>query len=212
MAIEMNDVLLALVKHVAGIEARLAEISAALQASGDDGGPNFYRPLDEYPAFDWTSIGAAVVSEDRCGATVVRYQGREYKRRSHPKYGTQVWFSRGAGRDEEGNVSYVRLVTFAEDDGTVEELPEKIATKLRPQPAAPDTDDEFERAFPRDTAPADGGNGQPVGPTEFWSEFNRLEREGKLPQGLRNAPEVAQAREGGDWPAALKWLRGQMRV
>ncbi|HEY9707011.1 MAG TPA: single-stranded DNA-binding protein [Oculatellaceae cyanobacterium] len=53
--------------------------------------PNYQRPLEEFPCFDWDSIGAEVVKGDRYGAGVVIWQGKQFVRRS-PDSG--VWCCR----------------------------------------------------------------------------------------------------------------------
>jgi hypothetical protein len=53
-----------------------------------------------------------------------------------------------------------------------------------------------------------------IGPSEFWTEFHNLKRDGKLPNAdkLRDAEPIKDANHTGDWAAALKWLHGQMEV
>jgi hypothetical protein len=48
-----------------------------------------------------------------------------------------------------------------------------------------------------------------VGPTEFWSRFADLERQGLISPELRTAPQVKQARHDGDWSHLVTWLEDQ---
>jgi hypothetical protein len=59
--------------------------------------------------------------------------------------------------------------------------------------------------------PAAGTTGEAsgAGPTEFWSRFTELERQGLITSDLRNAPEVKQARRDGDWSNLVAWLEAQ---
>jgi len=76
--------------------------------------PNYQRPLDEFPTFDWESIGVEVVKKDRYGAGVVIWQGKQFTRRSpENEFGAAVWFARCVGKDENGRNKYERLITFS---------------------------------------------------------------------------------------------------
>lgn len=76
--------------------------------------PNYQRPLEEFPNFDWESIGAEVVKSDRYGAGVVIWQGKQFVRRSpENEFGASVWFARCMGKDESGRNKYERLITFS---------------------------------------------------------------------------------------------------
>jgi DdrB-like protein len=76
--------------------------------------PSYQRPLDEFPTFDWESIGAEVVKSDRYGAGVVIWQGKQFVRRSpENEFGASVWFARCVGKDEQGRNKYERLITFS---------------------------------------------------------------------------------------------------
>jgi hypothetical protein len=221
---EQIDVLMSIAGFLKSIDHHLAEIATALQteAGGQDGGPNYYRTLDEYPTFDWSTIGAVEILRDTHGATLVRFQGREFKRRTHPKFGNQIWFSRGAGKDDEGNVVYVRLITFAEDDSSVEELPDKIAGRLpararRQEAPAPNSPvaQQAEEADPMDVYFPRSEDELPEhvpGPTEFWSEFNTLLEQGKITNAFRDDPEFVTLRKARDWAGAIKLLHANMRV
>lgn len=42
--------------------------------------PIFQRHLDEYLDFDWSQIGARVIARDEWGATIVEWNGHQWKR------------------------------------------------------------------------------------------------------------------------------------
>jgi hypothetical protein len=71
----------------------------------------FIKPIDEFPNFDWGSIGAKVEyrDSDRIVAAV-SWRGFTYERKQ--KHG-DIWFSRNAGKDDEGNPVYETLIKFA---------------------------------------------------------------------------------------------------
>lgn len=100
------------------------------------GAPNLRRPLRAYPAFDWASIGAEVVSEDEHGAIEVVWRNEVYTRRTKPKFGADVWFSRGDGQGEDGRPAYDRLITFVAPRAAAEPLPDQIARALKGQGGA----------------------------------------------------------------------------
>jgi len=87
--------------------------------------PNLRRLLADYPDFDWAGIGAVVKQRDDDGPALVEWRGNLYTRRTNPKFGAEIWFSRATGRDEDGEVSYERLITFAEPPA-VEPLPKRV--------------------------------------------------------------------------------------
>ncbi|MEJ2353578.1 MAG: hypothetical protein P8Y03_27685, partial [Anaerolineales bacterium] len=49
-----------------------------------------------------------------------------------------------------------------------------------------------------------------TGPTEFWSRFAELERQGLISPDLRTAPQVKQVRPDGDWSHLFTWLEDQV--
>jgi len=91
--------------------------------------PNLRRLLTDYPHFDWQAIGAVVKQRDDDGPALVEWRGNLYTRRTNPKFGAEIWFSRATGRDEDGEVSYERLITFAEPPA-VEPLPKRVRDAL----------------------------------------------------------------------------------
>lgn len=136
------------------IERHMARIADALDANRPP--PNYRYTLAAYPAFDWPDIGAEIIEHDDSGATRITWHRHIYTRRSNPRFGDGVWFSRGAGRDDEGNAKYERLITFS-TAAAVEPLPATIAAGLTQPP-------------PRTTAPA---TEEPATPTEEPSKLDR---------------------------------------
>lgn len=61
--------------------------------------------------------------------------------------------------------------------------------------------------------PAAGGEkaDSQTGPTNFWSRFAELERQGLVSSELRDAPEIKRAKRDGTWAQLLEWLEGQIR-
>ena len=100
--------------------------------------PNFVRPLVDFATFDWSSIGAEVVSTDEYGPTHVNFDGTIWTRRSPAnKYDPVIFFSRAVGKDDAGNTRYLRLITFREIK-EAEPVSNRIAGKTHaPSPAAP---------------------------------------------------------------------------
>jgi hypothetical protein len=118
--------------------AVLNRIASALEAIAltKAPAPNFVRPIAEYATFEFESIGAKVVGRDQHGVTAVEWAGYQWTRRSPSnKFGSAIWFSRAAGKDEAGNVRYVRLLTFREPTKP-EPLPDKVMAQIE-RPAIP---------------------------------------------------------------------------
>lgn len=120
----------------------LERIAVALERLSNDGkpvAPNLNRPMEEYAGFDWSSIGAEVAKRDDDGPTHIQHNDTLYTRRSPVnKYDPAIWYSAPAGKDDEGNTAYVRLITF-KHFGDADPLPAKVKGESKqpaPQPAA----------------------------------------------------------------------------
>ena len=75
--------------------------------------PNYRAILEQFNAYDWSSINAQFEITDQYGVATVIWQGDRYKRRSPSNsYGAVIYFSRPIGKDERGNTQYERLITF----------------------------------------------------------------------------------------------------
>ncbi len=104
----LNTTLETIAESLQGVELHLREISISSNPA-----PNYRRPLSEYRDFDWSSIGAIVLKEDKDGATEVEWNGQVFTRRSPDNsYDAAVWYSRSVGKDSDGKNKYLRLITF----------------------------------------------------------------------------------------------------
>lgn len=104
---------------------RIADSLEVLARPGQDYSPNYVKPIEEYTSFDWQSINASVVRTDRDGPTHIQWNGQVYTRRSPSnKFEPAIWFSRAAGKSEEGETEYAKLITFREIK-EADPLPEK---------------------------------------------------------------------------------------
>jgi hypothetical protein len=103
-------------KQFAVLSGQLIRIADALERlvqGSTPQEPNLIKPLEEYAGFNWETIGATVVREDPDGATHVEWGGFIWTRRSPSnKYDPAIWYSRASGKDEDGTVHYLRLITF----------------------------------------------------------------------------------------------------
>jgi hypothetical protein len=105
---EQSEILRTIAASLQGVEAHLRQIAISSNPA-----PNYQRPLSEYPTFDWSSIGAAVLNRDGDGVTAVEWNGQVFTRRSPSnRYDGAVWYSRHLGKDSDGNMRYARLITF----------------------------------------------------------------------------------------------------
>lgn len=107
------------------------EILLLLKVLASQNPPNWQRSLKAYRAFDWSKIGATVVSSDRHGATRVSWCGHVYTRRAgeNKKFGAAIWFSRANGKGEGDETTYLKLITF-KDGADAEPLPEYVARAI----------------------------------------------------------------------------------
>jgi len=93
-----NEILHLIAESLQGIDASLRQIALASNPA-----PNYQRLLSEYPSFDWSSIGATILKEDSDGVSVVEWNGQQFTRRAPSnKYDVAIWFSRCAGKDQDG--------------------------------------------------------------------------------------------------------------
>ena len=105
---EQNEIFRMIAASLEGIESHLRQIAISSNPA-----PNYQRSLNEYPTFDWSSIGAIVLDRDGDGATSVEWNGQVFTRRSPSnRFQEAVWFSRHLGQDSDGNKRYARLISF----------------------------------------------------------------------------------------------------
>ena len=125
--------LLTLLERVAGAleKANLTAGTPAPAASVETELPNLDLPLDLYPMFDWSSIGAEVITRDAHGASLIRWPaqgGHIFKRRSPTnKFGDVIIFSRATGTGADGKTQYARLARFRRQ-ATPDPLPAQVAS------------------------------------------------------------------------------------
>lgn len=104
--------------------AVLEEIRDALSQPKE--APNYQKALDAFPNFDWASINAIIEGRDNDGVAAVTWKGNRYLRRSASnKFKPAIWFSRSAGKDDNGETRYERLITFS-PLSRPEPLPDKV--------------------------------------------------------------------------------------
>jgi hypothetical protein len=105
---EQNEILRMIAASLKGVESHLRQMAVSSNTA-----PNYQRPLSEYPTFDWSSIGATVLSRDDDGATAVEWNGQVFTRRSPSnRFQSAIWYSRHLGQDVDGNKRYARLISF----------------------------------------------------------------------------------------------------
>lgn len=90
----------------------LGRIADALEAQHVEDDQTITMTLGDFKTFDWASIGARVLNSDESGTAQVWHEGKVYTRRTNDKFGTEIWFSRGNGKNADGTAKYHRLITF----------------------------------------------------------------------------------------------------
>jgi len=131
---------------MATLVAELHGIRAALEAMAiaNSPEPRLVRPLADYADFDWSSINALAVAQDKTGTTIVEWGGFQWKRRSRDDYGADIFFTRPNGKGPDGKVRYIRLITFRGDMGKVKPVTEATREAM----------DEARKPVEKPTAPA----------------------------------------------------------
>lgn len=96
--------------------------------------PGYIYPLNDYPDFDWSTIGATVIQRDGKGyVSMVEWGGYFWKRRSKSdNKGAAVWFNRTYNPYDTDAWEYVRLVTFR-NTGNPEPLQFPMSRPSRPE-------------------------------------------------------------------------------
>ncbi|WOD37351.1 single-stranded DNA-binding protein [Nodosilinea sp. E11] len=119
--------------NTADLARALKQIEVATMAIAASNPPNWKRPLSAYKNEWVAAIGAIEVASDAAGPTVIWWMGHHYTRRSgsNPKFGAAIWFSRSAGKGEDGEAAYLRLITFADGPPpAAEPLPDYVVKAL----------------------------------------------------------------------------------
>ena len=121
-----------------GYLARIAVALEKLANHGEPVEPNYVRPLEDFAGFDWSSIGASVVNADQYGPTHLECDNKVWTRRSpQNKFGEAIWFSCSAGKDDEGETKYMRLITFRKINLNADPLPAGVAATVGGQKSQP---------------------------------------------------------------------------
>lgn len=88
----------------------------------------FIEPLSKYRNFNWEALGAEIEASDDSGPTAVRWSGAVYTRKTYPRNGKDIWFSRLIGTPAGGDKSiYEILIKFSPPREEVEQLPASIS-------------------------------------------------------------------------------------
>jgi len=105
-----------MMKMFAMLAAGVNRIADALEAHSErDEDQIVTLPLSDYRTFDWATINARVIYTDADGvASVAGADGKIYKRRSNQKFGNEIWYSRGDGKNEDNTPNYKTLVRFVD--------------------------------------------------------------------------------------------------
>lgn len=113
---------------------RIAVALEKLARGNEPEEPNYVKPIDDFRVFNWESIGASIVQQDADGPTHLEHGGFIWTRRSpQNKFDAAIWFSRPNGKDADGNVKYLRLITFRPIK-EADPLPRKAAEMAQAQP------------------------------------------------------------------------------
>lgn len=131
---QIEQLLLLQSQQAASLE-RIADLVEAFVKNTEEAASTsryrYYKSLREYPDFDWSSIGATLIDDDESGATAIAWKNKRYTRRANAKYSSDIWFSCGTGKDEEGNNKYDNLIIFKGSESEAEPLPKKIASGVK---------------------------------------------------------------------------------
>ncbi|MEW5861432.1 MAG: hypothetical protein AB1861_29310 [Cyanobacteriota bacterium] len=141
----------------------------------------FIKPIEEFPNFDWGSIGAKVEFRDSDRIVAgVSWRGATYERKS--KHG-DVWFSRNVGKDDEDNPIYETLIKFAANV-VPNSLPTSMVRAFTEQPATTSTTGSTV------SAPAPQPQPQPTQPYSLYPEHNNIIKAIRLKTGHTHAQIV----------------------
>lgn len=164
-------------KLLFALMTRIADALEKLASGGKPSAPNIVRPLEEYSTFDWAAHNFDVVQRDNDGPTHVSFGGNLYTRRSPSnKFEPAIWYSAPAGKDAEGNVEYIRLITFR-TFGEADPLPAKVngATKhttTQGKPASASVPPPAEKKAATSPEPPPAPNGErPYTSAVLWTKL-----------------------------------------
>jgi hypothetical protein len=109
-----EKMLAAIEKQTQILEAILEKLMQLTNESAiEKPAPNYVVDISAYETYDWSSIGAEISQTDRDGVAMVVWRGKNFMRRSaQNKFQPAIWYSRSIGKDETGENTYERLITF----------------------------------------------------------------------------------------------------
>jgi hypothetical protein len=105
-------------QQYATLIAQLTRIADALEAArpAEPVDEAVTLPIGMYRTFDWQQINCRVFASDEHGPSQVfsMADGKIYTRRTNDKFGSEIWFSRGIGKQADGTPKYRKLIEFRE--------------------------------------------------------------------------------------------------
>lgn len=115
--------------------AVLGRIAGALEAAKPAEPETITLPIALFKTFDYAQIGCRVFAEDEFGVAQIfsMAEGRVYTRRTNDKFGSEIWFSRGDGKNPDNTPRYKRLIEFREL-GNAEPIGRKAEQALKHAP------------------------------------------------------------------------------
>ncbi len=92
------------------LERIASAVELLASASASKAGPRYMKTVDEFPNFNWLSIGAEVMRRDKDRLPdLIKWKEQIYQRRAKNDQDGNVWFSRSLGNKE-----YDVLIRFIE--------------------------------------------------------------------------------------------------
>jgi hypothetical protein len=182
--ITQNDVLGMILHELKNIAQMLYD-----QLENKPESPNYKRPIQVYPTFNWSSIGAEVQTvNDNGEALTVVWERKLYTKRSKNE---DIWFSYGTLDN-----GYSRLITFKEMKGSLPVVTEPERTG--PEGVTTPQEDDFSDLFPEEETPvtpppvANGSHSQAMQDLLEWSEIMPTQR--KRANGSSDCPTTHSER------------------
>ena len=171
---DQDDLLRIFTIALADIRHSLAAIAGGMATA-----PDIREPIQDYLTFDWSSIGAEVTRADEDGPTVIRWNGKFYKRRSPSnKFEPSIWFSRCVGKREDGSNNYETLISF----DVIKDDVEPISPKARAL-AFPKNQSTGQRQEPKNDGVAELKGNRSVDLDKLAQRFVREGRVSKIDGG-----------------------------
>jgi hypothetical protein len=179
------------------IYQQLSRIAGALEIlaqSGRPAAPNYTRAIEEYSTFDWSSIDARSIRSDSDGPTHIEWGGETWTRRSPSnKFGAAIWYSRASGKDDDGNVLYLRLITFKQL-GDADPLPPKIHLHTAPAKESRPSSVSTETVSPEQPPADKQGPGEQAKPAKESNVSIETVNHGRAPAEVKKSIQEMAAR------------------